>query len=607
MNFPERAMRNHLRSPDGWNVSIAAQSGSHITAPVLSNNNITGNVQIIHNAPERRSILLKYKELIRKEYQYVTEYNSLPGEHRKRSPPEERLSSRSVVPEALKNPSVWTLCSTQTNETLLTACSIPVICWIIGTVIRERLNDGADATSGLETTTSIYVDFLCTLLEHHSQGSGQSVPTLVKSLGQLAEKGILAQQVLFDEKTVYEMVSDPAGSPFLCKFLFKKRIHQETMFSFMHLSFQEFFTALYYLLMDEYESKKKLMQMVSIHKANVNDQYSAPRFAAVVHFIFGLLNEDVRRTLWKRHGLFVHSNIQDHLKEWILEEMSHSRSERTLFLFHCLYELHEEDFVKEVTEACPSVFLHSAVIRKTDCWSMVYCAQCCQSIKDMFISCCCSFTSEELAIVQPVLHKFLSIKFDMLHISNSDLGGMMDVLMRERTLSSQRVIIDWWFDLKISEELSRIAICRTSYHPEDDLKKISLSFPSSVLVSIDWIEFFQTRLKSDTDILLFLLHSFSVQKLELNLSSLTKAWAHSVLNFTWDYPSLREISLEADRLLEEAESVLKKSHPRPDCTLTVQGFRCNKSSKQCTDQRVKIHVSKQGFFVEVLRRPLFPD
>ncbi len=57
-------------------------------------------------------------------------------------------------------------------------------------------------------------------LEHHRQGSGQSVPTLVKSLGQLAEKGILAQQVLFDEKTIYEMVSDPASSLFLCKFLF---------------------------------------------------------------------------------------------------------------------------------------------------------------------------------------------------------------------------------------------------------------------------------------------------------------------------------------------------------------------------------------------------
>ncbi|XDV28111.1 hypothetical protein PO909_031497 [Leuciscus waleckii] len=285
------------------------------------------------------------------------------------------------------------------NETLLTACSIPVICWIICTVIRERFSDGADVTSGLEMTTSIYVDFLCTLLDHHSQDLGHSVPTLVKSLGKLAEKGILAQQVLFDEKTMNAMVSDPAGSPFLCKFLFKKRIHQETMFSFMHLSFQEFFTALYYLILDEHESKK--------YPSGV--EYSAPRFAAVVHFIFGLLNGNTRHTLLERHGLLVHSNMRDHLKKWIFEEMSHSYSERTLGFFHCLYELHEADFVKEATEAWPSVFIYNTVLRRTDCWVLLYCAQCCQCIKELYFG-FCQLTSEKLAIIGPVLHKFCSVR-----------------------------------------------------------------------------------------------------------------------------------------------------------------------------------------------------
>ncbi|XP_073671151.1 NACHT, LRR and PYD domains-containing protein 1 homolog [Paramisgurnus dabryanus] len=147
------------------------------------------------------------------------------------------------------------------NETLFTACSIPVICWIICTVIRERFNDGADITSGLETTTSIYVDFVFTLLEHHSQGLNQSVPNLLRSLGQLAERGMLEQQVLFDLKTVYKTVQDPACCPFLCKFLFKRRIQQETMFSFMHLSFQEFFTALYYVCLDKHQAMMKLRKL----------------------------------------------------------------------------------------------------------------------------------------------------------------------------------------------------------------------------------------------------------------------------------------------------------------------------------------------------------
>ncbi|CAM4587765.1 unnamed protein product [Leuciscus chuanchicus] len=390
------------------------------------------------------------------------------------------------------------------NETLLTACSIPVICWIICTVIRERFSDGADVTSGLETTTSIYVDFLCTLLDHHSQDLGHSVPTLVKSLGKLAEKGILAQQVLFDEKTVNEMVSDPAGSPFLCKFLFKKRIHQETMFSFMHLSFQEFFTALYYLILDEHESKKKLTQIFSIHKYPNIVEYSAPRFAAVVHFIFGLLNGNTRHTLLERFGLIPSS---------------------------------DED------------------------------------------------------------------------LSDSDLGVMMQNLTRGQTIRSQSVEIHKCGNLvnalclTIDEELSSVLIIGMS----EDVFRVSLSFPSSELISTDWTNFFRMLRRTGRGALLFLLSSLSAQKLELGLNILTKAWADSILSFSRDCPRLTEISLEASwGILEEAVSVLQNSQPRPGCTLTFQGF-IKKSSDQCTDQQVKIHLNKRGFSMETLRNPLFRD
>lgn len=46
-----RSNKDTVKSNSGPNVSTAAQSGSHITAPVLTNNTITGNVHIIHNAP----------------------------------------------------------------------------------------------------------------------------------------------------------------------------------------------------------------------------------------------------------------------------------------------------------------------------------------------------------------------------------------------------------------------------------------------------------------------------------------------------------------------------------------------------------------------------
>ncbi|XP_048059082.1 NACHT, LRR and PYD domains-containing protein 1 homolog [Megalobrama amblycephala] len=264
------------------------------------------------------------------------------------------------------------------NETLITACSIPLICWIICTTIKERFEGGANVTSGLETTTSIYIDFVSTLLEHHCQGLSQSVPSLLRSLGQLAQRGMLEKQVMFDEETVNEMVSDPAGNPFLCKFLFKRRIHQETMFSFMHLSFQEFFTALYYVLLEDEESLRKVRELLFMDSCEHCPNEHPPRFAAVVQFAFGLLNKDVRHILRKRHGLVVHPNAQNHLKNWILEELrtDYPFEGRTLFWLNCLYELHEAEFVKEAMEAWNNIKTRDAVLGRTDCWALLYCCQC---------------------------------------------------------------------------------------------------------------------------------------------------------------------------------------------------------------------------------------
>lgn len=57
--------------------------------------------------------------------------------------------------------------SVRKNETLFTACFIPVICWIICTVYREQFYEGTEMIQSLETTTSIFVEFVATLLKHH--------------------------------------------------------------------------------------------------------------------------------------------------------------------------------------------------------------------------------------------------------------------------------------------------------------------------------------------------------------------------------------------------------------------------------------------------------
>ncbi|KAI7809142.1 putative NACHT, partial [Triplophysa rosa] len=473
----------------------------------------------------------------------------------------------------------------KSNETLFTACSIPVICWIICTVIRERFNDGADVTKGLETTTSIYVDFVSTLLEHHCQGLSESVPTLLKSLGQLAERGVLEQQVMFDAQTVHRLVQDPACSPFLCKFLFKKRVQQETMFSFMHLSFQEFFTALYFVFVDEGQSMKKLTQLSSFRDKPDVYNHDPPRFADVMKFAFGLLNEDVQCTLSK-HGLFVHKNIRAYLKKWFLYELGYPY---VPFMFNYLYELHETSFVKEVMQDWDSIRPHGQGFRRADCWALVYCTQWRHSIRQIFDF---YLGSEELSIILPVLHKVENLRLNVIDPSDSDLADLMCALTERQTLSSQCIDIE--------------------FPNVDDyvVRSLRLTLPCSE--PIDWTKLFQTFHNMDLDALMSALQSLSkLKKVELNVGCLHASLCVGALSISQNCPDLTELRIDAGFVLEEGIRILQKAHTRPNCTMTFKGCRCNKKSQKCTldkdrelccNQFVMLNVNCRGSSYETLRR-----
>ncbi|XP_051990429.1 LOW QUALITY PROTEIN: NACHT, LRR and PYD domains-containing protein 1 homolog [Xyrauchen texanus] len=378
------------------------------------------------------------------------------------------------------------------NETLFTACSIPVICWIICTVIRERFNDGADVTSGLETTTSIYVDFLSTLLEHHCQGLNQSVPTLLRNLGQLAESGMLEKQVLFEEKMVKETVPDPTGSPFLGKFLFKKRTRQETMFSFMHLSFQEFFTALYYISMDEKELLSKLVERFHSHwqsygaeymDENCPLKYGCPEghFLPVIQFLCGLCNKEVSSILKETHGLSVPSAVIAQLQEWIIHVSTDQVYNFLPFILHCLYELHEKDFVQKAIEAWREIDMSWDPLSRTDCWALLYCLECCPNFRSLKLN----FAAKELKMLQPVLRRTPILELTVQNVSDTDATDLISALGEGKILTELRLNGSYLSDQCVQQVLLALRKQRTVGGIQLALKNISAD---TILIITDFLQ-----------------------------------------------------------------------------------------------------------------------
>ncbi|XP_030629218.1 NACHT, LRR and PYD domains-containing protein 3-like [Chanos chanos] len=487
------------------------------------------------------------------------------------------------------------------NETLFTACFIPVICWIICTVFRERHKDGKHSVHDLETTTSIYVDFVSTLLDHHCQGLSQSVPSLLRSLGQLAERGMLEQQVLFDQKSVSETVSDPANIPFLCKFLFRRKIRQETMFSFMHLSFQEFFTALYYVLISEKESQMKVTDLLQTLKTSRFINIELLSLLPVIQFLCGLSNTEVSSSLMESQSLSVSVTIQDQIKEWILnflEERGMSLiSYMDLFILHCLYELHEEDIVRKAVRSWENINYIRTPLRRTDCWVLQYCLQFCPHIRKLcFIN--CSLTPEKLEILQPAVCRSEELELEVENLSDDDVGVLVSALGEGKDL---HFLVLWNSVLsdqgvqQILNSLNRQKSVGILY-----LKVKAITVNTAVIIT----EFIQNKLNieklsvevyEDSDFRLNLSLDKSASDRDLSCQVVDEQ-LHDLLSIMNSMPGLREVYLEVNRLNKSrAVRILSLIQTCP----RLQDIRwtCTKTSDQCTlnnDCNLKVNLQLCG-------------
>nr|XP_055059857.1 NACHT, LRR and PYD domains-containing protein 1 homolog [Misgurnus anguillicaudatus] len=95
-----------------------------------------------------------------------------------------------------------------------------------------------------------------------------------------------------------------------------------------------------------------------------------------------------------------------------------------------------------------------------------------------------------------------------------------------------------------------------------------------------------------------------LKTLELDVDFLNESLSLWSLSICQNVSSLTELKIKAiNFLLEEGIEILQRSHTRPNCTLKIKGFRCNKQSQKCTRENpelrcnpyVRISVNCQGF------------
>lgn len=316
------------------------------------------------------------------------------------------------------NPQLWekALSHVKKNETLLTACFIPLTCWIIGTIFDIEFNKTSSTPSELHTNTSIFARFVRMQKNHHFQiQEEREWNKLLRNLSKIANDGLIANdtiKVFFDDTDVKQRTQSSSEIPFLLVYPLKGT-EVKLKYCFMHLSFQEFFAALFYVLRGLDKGQKKLKKVLKMVQQKLHEtdqkQYMSHVFP-VIQFVFGLLNKEVLEHWKTSKSENKMSKIRSLLEKWIhkliKEQGGLPRTHNIqLFILQCLYEVHEEKFVKKAMGIWNQLNLDGIPLKMADCSMLAYCMKHRTQDMERLILTHCNLTPEKLKVLIDALDK----------------------------------------------------------------------------------------------------------------------------------------------------------------------------------------------------------
>ncbi|XP_062287332.1 NACHT, LRR and PYD domains-containing protein 12-like [Scomber scombrus] len=300
----------------------------------------------------------------------------------------------------------------KTSRSLHIMCHIPVFCWITATVLEDMLNP--DQRGELpKILTGLYSHFLLVQTKRkknkYDEGHEMSPEELTEAdgklllkLGRLAFEQLKKGNIMFYQEDLEQCGLDVTGASVLsgfCTQIFKREsvIFQKTVYSFVHLSVQEFLAAVY--MYHCYTNRK-----TKVLKDFLGKYYS---YSSLDDFLKRAMKESFKSEnghldLFVRflHGLSLKSNQSilgcllghtDNSPEIIqrvinnLKEMNtHVSPNRSINIFHCLMEMNDLSVHQEIQEFLKSEKSSKKKLSVFHCSALAYMLQMSEGVLDEF-------------------------------------------------------------------------------------------------------------------------------------------------------------------------------------------------------------------------------
>uniref|UniRef100_A0A8B9L4J7 NACHT domain-containing protein n=1 Tax=Astyanax mexicanus TaxID=7994 RepID=A0A8B9L4J7_ASTMX len=258
----------------------------------------------------------------------------------------------------------------KSSRSLYIMCHIPVFCWITGSVL-ERILGESEISEIPKTLTEMFTQFIVFQIKHSRkkyQEKGdvdhEQAREIILALGKLAFQQLEKGNLIFYEEDLIKCgidVREASVYSGVCTQIFweESGLHLGRVFSFVHLSAQEFLAALYVILSFIFKNKNVLQRQHFPTKSTLSDVLKCAVDKALesetghlnlfLRFLSGLSlesNQTILQGLLSQRVSTSH-NTEEIIK-YIKDKTCETTPEKTINLFHCLNELNDHSLQQKV-------------------------------------------------------------------------------------------------------------------------------------------------------------------------------------------------------------------------------------------------------------------
>ncbi|XP_064419259.1 NACHT, LRR and PYD domains-containing protein 3-like [Latimeria chalumnae] len=316
----------------------------------------------------------------------------------------------------------------QQNDILYTMCYNPSYCWILCSVLKSYFTKGNKRQQCPKTISQLFADFICNILTNHRRET-DNPRDLLTSISKIALYGISNKRLVFDDREMdkFRIQSSQFVSGFMKEILQKEESFDRLVYTYLHLTVQEFLAALFPLL----DTTADVTELL-----NEADCCKDGRFEILLRFLSGLCNtatcNKFRNILGTLSEESIHKVI-DWLKTKTERELCQSNKGDLLNTLHCLYESQNITLIRSSVEN-QNIKLNGLSLNPVDYHVLSYILTCCTVIESLDLT--ASQLGEEMFLkLKPHLNKCKIIRLWQCGLTTGCCRDLSSVLSTNSSLT----------------------------------------------------------------------------------------------------------------------------------------------------------------------------